>query len=225
MIVFDLETIPNPDHGMRLRPEEVKVPGNYSNPQSIEAYRNDPANQSVAHRALDPLFCRVVSAAWSRWTYDEGEDRASDSFMQVDGASHKHDERHILDALSDFVSAFPDDALVSHNGLRFDYLVVYWAAVRHGMWDLARRMWPGKWGDDMHVDTMIRVRQSGFVSLEDMCKSLGIVHPTAGCGSEVFRWWKDGKIDLIRGHNIDDVRAQNMVTLTLVRSGAIRPRR
>jgi len=205
-IVFDLETIPGPD---KPKPEDIKVPPNYKNPEAIEKYQNDPKriNEQYKKQALSYIEGRIHTIGFKIGTDPVGV------------VFHHDNEAMVLKGFEEaVVNAFKEHygndtaygtTLVGHNIRLFDIPFLWLRAQKYGCHKLLRII--GATPDDIKfIDTMmvacVTDKYKGFVSLDNACKFFGLPGKGDVTGADVYDLWKAGKDQEIADYCADDVQ-------------------
>jgi hypothetical protein len=148
---------------------------------------------------------------------------ASEYVFGIDQYGYEQDEKKALQDFLNFMKDFdPDcDELVGHNIIGFDLPFIFQRCLAHsltarpfvnlsdytprGVFDTMHRWWLGA---------------KRFVSLDDVAWALGIESSKTSEveGSKVFDLYQQGKLDLIREYNLNDVRVTRKVYERMVAS-------
>ena len=205
-IVFDLETIPGVN---KPGPEDVKVPANYKNPDTIAAYQNDPErlNDIWKQQALSYIEGRIHSIGFKL-----GSEPVGVVFQHEDEAKViKLFEEAVLDT---FQSHYGADTIygttwVGHNIRTFD-LPFLWLRVRKYasprlLHILGERPDDIKFQDTMMV-SCVTDKYKGFVSLDKACQFFGLPGKGDVTGKDVFKMWIDGRDQEIADYCKEDVQ-------------------
>lgn len=191
-IVLDLETIPGLE---KPGPEDIQVPANYKNPDTIEAYKNDPdrINREWIKQSLSFIKGRIHTIAW----------KINDEPIQAvwhDGT----DERGLLmmfeeTLIKTFKEHYGNDTMygvtwVGHNIKKFDMPYIWLRARKYKCETLIRLM--GESPRDIKMeDTMLWANFNSYkdyVSMNDACKLFGLPGKEDMDGSKVFEYWQKG---------------------------------
>lgn len=135
------------------------------------------------------------------------KDLTSDLLIAGEGA-----ERDQIEAFRNLLNENPRAELISYNGRTFDQPYLCRRALKYDIKMPRTRLWPDKPWDPVGVD-LFKIwqgpnnREKG--TLDEMCEFFDIERP-AGLnpisGSAVPTAFKNGQIDLIVAHCLDDVR-------------------
>lgn len=205
-IVFDLETIPGET---KPTPEDIKVPSNYTKPETIEKYKNDPKRlaEEWKKQALSYIQGRIHSIGFKIGTDPVGV------------VFHHDDEEQVIlqfeeAVLKSFNEHYKNDTMygttwVGHNIKKFD-LPFLWLRVRkYASPKLLHIL--GTTPDDIKFqDTMmwgcVTDKYKGFVSLDKLCAFFGLPGKGDMDGSQVYDYWKDGRDEEIAEYCKDDTQ-------------------
>lgn len=194
-IFIDLET----HAGDKPDISELKVPGNISKPESIEKWKNDPANLEEAWRrqALDVLQCQVVCISYAIndgkvYCVCQGDEKSiMTQFVQL--IQHELGFQKNIDTLH----------WVAHNGLSFDYPILWHRLKKY---KLANIMPPMEAKNQL-LDTMKLAGYSDYksmLSLKKLAKFYGI-ECGDDSGKDVHDLYLAGKLEEIADHCAKDV--------------------
>ncbi len=222
MIYLDIETIQQDPYPWMIKPASaLKAPKNYKDPEKIAAWVQEMAdaqNTDLRERSsLEPILGGIVAVVGV--AVDEAEPKAL-----VNASGDEEGERRLLTTLQAGLARYPDHPIVSWNGA-FDWSYLAKRAMRHGLWDLARRLHVAKpWGDRLHVDPGIAWQGSqrdALWRLPAVAQYLGIETIDDIDGSQVTAQWAAGDEGRARvvAHCLSDVRILREVTARLVAAG------
>ena len=194
ILMIDIETIPS-DKMPEL--SEVKVPGNYSKPETILKYQEEHLLDEYRKQSLDSMKGRIFCTGWA-----VGD---SNGFGQVQTACG--DEKAILDQLE---ATIFHDARFS-GGLQwcgwnissFDIPFLWRKSIKHNM--RMKSVIPHN-NRVMQLDLM-KIWASDYkdyVKMSACAEFLGIPHSSVS-GSDVFNLWQEDEREAIAQHCIDDV--------------------
>ena len=194
-IYIDLETIPS---GIMPELSDVKVPANYSKPDTILKYQLDHLLDAYKSQALDSMVGRIFCVGYAIGEFGE--------VSPVEVAIG--DEFSILTQLETVLFTDPrfsgSKTWVGWN-LPFDLTWIWRKAIKHGL-DRFRKVIP-KDNRQMTCDLM-RIWASDFkdfIKMSDVATFLNIPHSSVG-GSDVYDLWKAGNTEAIVKHCRDDVQ-------------------
>jgi DNA polymerase elongation subunit (family B) len=202
-IYFDLETIPTQSAAVRLDiGESITPPGSMKKPETIAAWEANEKPQAIkdaiAKTSFDPAFGHICTIG-----YAIGDVRPfAEHTSTVEG------ERGVIEA---FFNALPSDTyaaptFVGHYISGFDLRFILCRAVILGIpipKVIPRDIKP--WGNGI-FDTMTAwAGNRDTISLDKLCKALGIPGKDGFDGSMVAEAWANGEHDKIAAYCIDDV--------------------
>jgi len=206
---IDLETAP---YG-NIEDVEVKVPGNYSKPETIAKYIEENRESEYRKGALHGISGQIVSIAWQRQAKP----------IRAITRDHSLSETELLEQffaeITDYGKIqYPRFKWIGHNLLNFDLRFLKqrcWitgvrppvhipADARHGEWAF---------------DTMLEwAGFRGYVSQDALYRALGgqPYEDDGMDGSMVYDAWLAGEYDKIKAYNIRDIEklAHNYARLT-----------
>lgn len=208
MIFLDVETVPPPMTDAEKQ-ALVRAPSNYGAEAAIR-YRAEPgrAHEAWAALALDPLECTVAVVGYA---IDGGPVLTAD-----------------LDAALDVIAN--GDDIAGHNLDGFDLPVLWFAALRAGHTQAARRLsriMAAKPWERQTCDTMAALSHRGVIgranvlTLDKACRLLGVRGPMPGTisGADVAMAYSEGRIAAIVAHCVDDVERERELYLACCRAG------
>jgi len=206
-IYLDIETIPTDRQDVRdYIAATVTHPATMSKPETIAKWEQEakPAaiEEAVSKTALDGTFGRVCVIGW-----------------RIEGRSamvslSENDEAGVLRDFSEAMSAIPTNeqfncAIVGHN-VSWDVRFLHQRYVLHGIKPplvLSRAAQAKPWESDKLYDTMIQWAGVGNrISLDKLCKALGLPGKGEIDGSRVWDYVRDGRIAEVADYCADDVR-------------------
>ncbi len=233
LIFIDIETAPSQQAGaLALVRDAIRPPANLKKAESIQAWWDNESDQAVQE-------------AWRKQSLDGGTQGEIISIACCDDSGREwvhcrppggfEDELlgkffDTVDAwtLQDAEALFPhgragefpvdDHHVVGHN-TAFDTGYLWRRATVHG---LVRPRWlPGptaRAGRDFTCTMMLWSGFGGRVSLDALCRALGVESPKDGGidGSQVFDAWLRGETARIAEYNLRDVKATREVFHRLV---------
>lgn len=202
-LFIDTETLPtiNQDFISQI---DVSPPGNMKKQETIDKWLAE--NRETAHEdqlrktALDSTKGRLLSIGWAFGDEDVN--------VIID-----EDEHSLLtqwfDAVKPILKAGYLDNIVwiGHNIVRFDIPYLYHRSVVNGIRPALRIPVDAKpWSGDV-FDTCLRwkLNSSASGSQQAIATALGIQTKTIMHGSEVYDFYKAGKLDVIKDYNAEDV--------------------
>jgi hypothetical protein len=140
MLIFDIETVPNKEMEKFL--PEIKAPGNYKKPESIQKWLDENSEtaryEQVSKMALDMCLAKV--RAIGLWTPSFSPDGVSVLYVTDDESELAHPVASERQALSVFWNAvgtfgFP---LIGFNSNAFDLPILFWRSMVLGVPGLNR---------------------------------------------------------------------------------------
>lgn len=188
---IDIETIPDQSEGAMDRAKEnVKVPANYKNADTIAQYIEDNAQEAWEKTALDGWKGHVACIV------------KDVNFYIVRDVK---DER---EALKDFFSHLRESTMVGHNLIGFDIPFLTKRALVLGVKLPVEYIWPRalKHWDKKVFDTMMQFGNRDWISLDNLARNLGIKGKGNTTGAAVNYMWQQGLHDEIADYCADDVR-------------------
>ena len=202
-VYFDIETIPCQDESyMQELRQKVKPPANLKKQESIDKWlaenRDKAALEAMSKTSFDGGHGHVCTIAWAK----------NDSGIEVRHAKTISQER---DVISDFfadLDPYHSETLVGHNITGFDLGFLKKRAVCLGIYLPERGSFPRdpKPWDKTVADTMAMwAGGTGKISMDALCKILGIEGKEGFDGSKVAAAWANGEHDKIAEYCRDDI--------------------
>lgn len=175
-LVIDIET--KPDDAYLTHPDVVddieaaiKVPENYTKPESILEYRKNAARKAVSKASLDPQLGRIVAIGFADLSCDEAIDCLGGD-----------DEKAVLEAFRDRLLDFGPSIIAGWNVRAFDIPFITARCVVHGI-ELAS-WWPHSRSYHVIADAMELLAPERGAKLRSWLRRTGLPQKTAD-GSEV----------------------------------------
>lgn len=208
-IYLDIETIPTQDQAVIDRiAEEITPPGSYKKQDTIDQWiaEQKPAlvAEAVAKTSFDGALGRIACASIA---VDDGEPL---KFYREDW----QDERAERMVLGDLFVAILDAAMdvtrkpvfIGHNIVDFDLKFIFQRAVILGIRPPTVIPFRAKpWGDEV-FDTMTVWAGRDRVSMDKLCRALGLAGKGDIDGSKVWPMVQAGRIAEVAAYCADDVR-------------------
>jgi 3'-5' exonuclease len=201
-VYLDIETIPtqDPDTIAAIR-ASVKPPSNIKKAETIEAWwaeqGKEAADKAVANTSFDGGRGHVCTVAWA----------LNDGPVEVRYACTVADERLILADLFKAIGKERSPVIVGHYVAGFDLPFLRKRAIVLGLklpnaFAREAKPWDALVADTMHVWAGSR----DTISLDDLCRILGIPGKDGFDGSMVAAAWAAGEYQTIEDYCADDVR-------------------
>lgn len=232
-LFIDIETVPaqRPDVLEELRQAEadalsaalvaVKPPGNYKKQETIDEWMANEAPK--IKQAMIDASSANVDAAYRKTGLDGAFGQiACVSFAYLDGIpfvvwqNEWQNEEQILTSLDDALcntirpSMYSACQVVGHNVVNFDLRFIVQRCIVRGIPPhpvLLRAAQAKPWDQDRVFDTMVQWAGNGkTISLDRLCKALGMPGKGDMDGSKVWDAVKEGRIAEVASYCADDVR-------------------
>lgn len=198
-IYIDIETIPtqNADYQAYVC-ENLKAPGNYKNAEAIEKWLEENKGEAVNKTALDGAFGEIVVIGVAI------NDEEPVLFYREDWQSADR-ETDILTRFNNYLREHANKStsapkFIGHNITKFDDRFIFQRSVINGVkpYYTASRQ--------NTYDTMTEwAGYGGTVSLDKLCKVLGVEQKGDIDGSKVWQYVQDGKINEVAEYCAKDV--------------------
>lgn len=206
---LDIETLPTNDAEIikSLR-DTITPPSNYSKPETIQKWMDENAEREldkVVHKTgLDGLYGRVACIAWA---FDDAD---------IASTGIEYSERECLVAINEAIDVNLDFGgsgtlqIVGHNVAGFDLQFLKHRFIIHGIkphQKLQRAITAKPWDIEIQ-DTMLMwsTDREKRVSLDKLCRALGIAGKDDFDGSQVAEAWESGERQKVIDYCKDDVR-------------------
>lgn len=206
-IYIDIETVPGqaPELRDQIR-ASIKAPAQYKKPESIAEWLKNEGEAAAEEKwrstALNGTYGQVFCVAWAI-----GDEPVRSARVQN---LSRPEERNLLATLFAGLKPPPNEhrspRIIGHNVANFDLRFILQRAivnqVRPPIW------WPRDpkpWSDAV-VDTMTAWSGAkGSVSLDDLCRALGIAGKGDFSGADVWPAVQAGQFDKVEAYCRDDV--------------------
>jgi predicted PolB exonuclease-like 3'-5' exonuclease len=201
-VFLDIETIPSQSADLRAEfRANITPPGNIKRAESIEKWLEENADaatdEALAKTSFDPAFGHICTISWA--VDDEEPDTAH--------ATTVDQEADILRAFFNSLQSFHRYTFVGHNVGAFDLRFILCRSVVLGVKVPSVLPRDSKPWDKTIFDTMQAwAGQRDRVSMDKLCKALGIPGKEGFDGSMVAEAWANGEHAKIADYCADDVR-------------------
>lgn len=210
-LFLDIESIPTNDGVVKADiAVSITPPGNISKAETIAAWEAEkkPAlvAEAIAKTSFDGAKGRVCSIAWA-WNDEEPTctllmDNEAEflsramSLIEIDRPKFEYHQTRII---GHYVADFD---------IRFLWQRAFVLGVRMPVWFPLN---PKPWSKEV-FDTMAQFAGAkGSISLDNLCKALGVEGKTGVDGSMVAGMWERGEYEAVGEYNVDDVtRVRNV---------------
>lgn len=220
-LYLDIETIPASDPAIIAEiAANVTPPAAMKKAETIAAWeatqKADAVTEAVAKTSFNGAFGQVCCISWA---WDEGETTSASMPVRT--------ETEMLAAFSAIVSASrPSNEMpiivghyVADFDLRFLWQRAFVLGVRMPAW------WPKDpkpWSREVHDTMNMWAGAKGSISLDNLCKVLGVEGKTGVDGSMVAGMWQRGEHEAIAEYCRDDVeRVRNVHRKMMVALGQV----
>lgn len=216
-LYFDLETIPCQDPEYLADMErQITAPASFKNPESIEKWmdenRKSAALEALGKTSFDGGRGHICTIAWAK----------NDSQIAVRHAKTVADERNILIDFFADIDPYHSETLVGHNITGFDLGFLRKRAIVLGVKMPPRSAMPRdpKPWDKTVLDMMFAwAGGTNRISMDDLCKVLGIEGKAGFDGSMVAGAWANGEHDKIAEYCRDDVHRTREIHKRFIQAG------
>lgn len=216
-VYFDIETIPcqSEDYQAELA-HKVKPPANLKKQESIDKWlaenREIAAIEAMAKTSFDGGRGHVCTIAWAK----------NDSGIHVAHAKTVADERSVIADFFADMDPYHSETLVGHNIAGFDIGFLRKRAIVLGIEMPAPHSFPRdpKPWDRSILDTMSAwAGGTNRISMDDLCKILGIEGKQGFDGSMVAKAWANGEHEKIAEYCKDDVWRTREIHKRFIQAG------
>ncbi len=196
-VYFDCETtITNQDWAIEKLIESINPPANYKNPEAIEKWWATQGEtkkaEAIARTALDTSLARIICIGFAI------DDEPTRTLVG--------EEAQVLNAFFEALQSERYARLVGHNILGFDIPLIYHRAVINCIVPhKAFHMGYKPWTDDAYDTAKQWAGHRDYISLDKLCRLLGIPGKGDLTGADVPNLYAAGEIDKIATYCADDV--------------------
>jgi predicted PolB exonuclease-like 3'-5' exonuclease len=203
-IYFDIETIPCQAAGVKEElASSIKPPGTLKKPESIAEWEKtakpDLTEEAWLKTSFDGGLGQMIAIAWAiddgpvEWLYSPNTSLEGSRELLIDffeDLKHFHSDRPVL---------------VGHNVAGFDLPFIRKQAIRYNVkppfW-FPKQIKP--WQDNIY-DTMLQWDAKNFISMDKLCKILGLPGKDGITGADVWPMALEGKFEEIGAYCAKDV--------------------
>lgn len=216
-IYFDIETIPCMDATYldELR-ANIKPPGNLKKPESIAKWldenREEKAIEAMAKTSFDAGRGHVCTISMAR----------NNNAISTNHAETIGDEVAAIEAFFDFLDPHHSEVLVGHNINGFDIPFLTKRAVALGIKLPPNSSFPRDpkpWAKGVHDTMTMWAGSRDRISMDNLCKILGIPGKGGLDGSQVAAAWANGEHDKIAEYCADDVDRTRQIHQRFLKAG------
>lgn len=200
-IFLDIETIPTqaPD-AVAIAASQVTPPANYKDPDKIAAYVEEKAQAIVGKTSFDGLAGHAVCIGFKMIGARQ---------VQCLSAKTLDEEAEMIDRFFRLLGITYPTRFIGHNVGGFDIPFLTMRALVLGVKLPPVHVWPRSvkpWDDKRVFDTMTVLPGRDMVSLDRLCRALGIPGKGDITGADVYPLWLEGAHGAIADYCGDDVR-------------------
>ncbi|HHE3573068.1 ribonuclease H-like domain-containing protein [Pasteurella multocida] len=204
-IYIDIETIPTQNKDFQEYVcDSLKPPANYKNQETIDKWLAENKGEAVNKTSLDGAFGEIVVIGVA---IDEQEP----VLFYLEDWQAKHREIDILQRFNDYLREHANKSMtapifIGHNIVNFDYRFIFQRSVINGVK-------PYYTQNKLNTfDTMTEwAGYKGTVSLDKLCKVLGVEQKSDIDGSKVWDFVQAGKINEVAEYCAKDVERVRQV--------------
>lgn len=193
ILFCDIETAPGKN---KPSPKEIKVPGNYRDPQKILSYQLANIEEAYQKQALDSMAGEIICIGTGLLNEEPKIFRGTTELETLANFN-----RYINELRGDWAEPI---IMAGWNILSFDLPWLWRKAIKHNLRDLRGSI--PKDNKHMTVDLMKiwAAEYRDYVSLDACAKFLGIEHEGEG-GNEIYGLWLAGDFEAIENHCKRDI--------------------
>lgn len=207
-LYLDLETVPTTDLAVIERiGADIKPPSTMKKAETIKAWEDNDKqaaiDEAVAKTSFDGGYGSICSIAWA-WNDDNVLKRVKMPYMQ--------EGLYLQDALDSIIASRPDRhayhqvQIVGHYVAEFDIRFLWQRAFVLGVkMPVFFPKDPKPWSKEVFDTMQAWAGAKGSVSLDRLCRYLGIEGKGDVDGSMIAGMYARGEYDAIAAYNADDV--------------------
>lgn len=210
-LYLDIETVPTTDPGhIAAIAASITCPGNISKPESIAAWEAEkkPAlvKEAVAKTSFNGAYGRIACIGWA---WDDGEPQcALDGIAQSEAMTLRYAFEKITEQTPKWAVPTVVGHFVSGFDIRFIWQRAFVLGVRLPHW-FPRD--PKPWSKDVHDTMAMWCGARDTISLDNLCKALGVPGKDDVTGADVAAMWQRGEFDRISEYCRADIeRTRNV---------------
>lgn len=202
-LYLDIETLPTADVFVMAEIEDsILPPGTMSKPETIEAWRTDTKPKIVA----EAIAKTALSGAWGNicciaWAWDDGDTQAT-----LRTASELEMLAQTFSSIELGKPHYGAPSIVGHNVANFDIRFIWQRAFVLG---LRLPGWfprdPKPWSREVQDTMGIWSGAKDFISLDKLCKAMGLRGKQGMNGSDVAAAWAAGEYEEVAAYCRQDV--------------------
>lgn len=213
-LYIDIETIPGQRPGIREEiAKGINAPGQYKKPESIAEWERDQKPALVEEAWLKTSFNGAIGEiVVASFAVGDGDVVTITTEDWQNPASEAAMLRKLAEAIGDCIpnAHIVGMPVVGHYVTGFDLRFIAQRSIIHGVRPhpiLARAAQAKPWEMDKVFDTMVQWAGVGnSISLDKLCKAMGIPGKGDMDGSKVWPAVRDGRIAEVAAYCPDDVR-------------------
>lgn len=202
-LYLDIETIGAPSAELAEEiAASITAPGNYKKPETIAEWERDTkpglVKEALAKTSLNGVAGKIICIGW---TWNDGEARSgldTDERALIDGTFHLITESR--------PEGFNRPVIVGHNVASFDIRFLWQRAFVLGV---KLPAWfprdPKAWDQNIHDTMQIWGGARDYVSLDTLCKAMGMPGKGNIDGSHIQGMWERGEHEAIAAYCMADV--------------------
>lgn len=187
-LTIDLETIPCQwPNAMEEVKRTLKAPANYSKPETIDKWIEENAEKAYLKTSFDGGLGQIVVIGYAI------DDEPAQTF-QVSDLSLGSEKKLLEDFYSLYADVGPGSLIIGHNHIGFDLPFLLKRSIIQSVTPTNFFPRNPKWNGNEIYDTMIGWSGKDLVSMNTLCKLLGIEGKGDIDGSMVWPMVQEGRI-------------------------------
>lgn len=222
-ITLDIESIPSQIEAVRAEINataereiaELVAPKSYTKPETVAEWKANKKTEILADAAEKYLKLSFDGAANHIVCIGLQVGDEEPVAFYGNGEDAIADERKILTAFFDYlkekVLTHEKPIFVGHNIVGFDLKIIRQRAIILGIRPPALIPFNTKPWDSNPFDTMAQWDAKNFVSLNKICKALGIPGKDGTTGTDVYPMWREKRLMEIAEYCLSDVKKTRAV--------------
>lgn len=209
LLFLDLETIP---YDTAISEDDILalVPGTIKKEETrqkwLEENKDEAIKKIIKERSLNFLKCKIICLSFA--IGDEPVEAITGNEDKILEIFQSKLKAYVDEHRGGFESTFSGFTLVGHNLKGFDAPILFLRAAKYNLAILQRVLFDARKNIHDTMEMAAFYKYNTHISLDNICEFLGIATPKDKMdGSQVYDYYKEGKIQEISNYCNKDVEA------------------